>query len=150
MHIRAARPSEAAQLTDLVLTAKAYWGYSDRQLDLWREGLTVTEEQVLTQPVFVVEDAGVVGFYSLKFCDGVCELDNLWVVPAEMGRGYGAALLAHATAAAKSRGVQQIRIDADPNAEAFYIRCGATINGLVPAPIDEQPARVRPQLLLSI
>ena len=67
MHIRAARPSEAAQLTDLVLTAKAYWGYSDRQLDLWREGLTVTEEQVLTQPVFVVEDAGVVGFYTLSF-----------------------------------------------------------------------------------
>jgi GNAT superfamily N-acetyltransferase len=149
MHIRASLPTEAARLTDLVLTAKAHWGYSDRQLELWRESLTVTEEQVVTQPIFVAEDDGVVGFYSLKFFNGVCELDNLWVVPTEMGRGYGAALLAHAAAVAKRRGVQQIRIDADPNAEAFYIRYGATITGLVPAPIDEQPARVRPQLLLS-
>lgn len=149
MHIRAARPTEAARLTDIVLTAKAYWGYSERQLQLWRESLTLTEEQVLTQPIFVVEDDGVVGFYSLKFFDGVCELDNLWVVPTEMGRGYGAALLAHAAEVAKKRGVQQIRIDADPNAEAFYIRCGATVTALIPAPIDEQSARVRPQLLLS-
>ena len=148
MQIRAALPCEAAQLTDLVLTSKAHWGYSSRQLELWRESLTVTEQQILTQPNFVVEDDEVVGFYSLKFSDGVCELDNLWVVPTEMGRGYGAALLAHAAAVAKRRGVQQIRIDADPNAEAFYIRCGATVTGRVPAPIDEQPARVRPQLLL--
>ena len=105
MHIRAARPTEAARLTDIVLTAKAYWGYSERQLQLWRESLTLTEEQVLTQPIFVVEDDGVVGFYSLKFFDGVCELDNLWVVPTEMGRGYGAALLAHAAEVAKKRGV---------------------------------------------
>lgn len=148
MHIRAAVPSEAARLTDLVLTAKAHWGYSDRQLDLWRESLTVTEEQFVTQPIFVAEDDGVVGFYSLKFLNGVCELDNLWVIPTGMRRGYGAALLAHAAALAKERGVLQIRIDADPNAEAFYIRCGATVTGQVPAPIDEQPARARPQLLL--
>ena len=76
-------PNEAARLTELVLTAKAHWGYSNRQLELWREGLTVTEEQVLSQP------------------------------------------------------------------EAFYIRYGETVTGLIPAPVDEQPARVRPQLLLS-
>ena len=111
------RPSTRIFWTDLVLTAKAPWGYSDRQLELWRAGLTVTEEQVLSQPIFVVEDNGVVGFYSLKFSDGVCELDNLWVVPTEMGRGSGAALLAHAAGVAKKRGSEQIRIDADPHVE---------------------------------
>jgi hypothetical protein len=40
-------------------------------------------------------------------------------------------------------------IDADPHAEAFYRACGALRIGGVAAPIDGQPQRVRPQLVLS-
>jgi len=39
-----------------------------------------------------------------------------------------------------------VTVDADPNAESFYLACGADRCGEVPAPIRGEPGRVRPQL----
>jgi hypothetical protein len=47
-------------------------------------------------------------------------------------------------------GLDQLQIDADPNAEPFYVACGARRVGERPAPIAAQPLRVRPQLVLAI
>lgn len=44
----------------------------------------------------------------------------------------------------------RITIDADPNAEAFYLACGVIRVGHVAAPIFADPSRVRPQLSLPI
>ena len=149
MRFRKARPDEAESLTHLVMQAKARWGYSASQLEAWRPSLAVTVEQLRSQPAFVLEADGAVGFYSLRVVDGICELDNLWVVPSEVGRGHGRELLAHAVNVAHSMGLREIVIDADPNAENFYVHCGATVTGAVPAPIEGQPGRTRPQLRLS-
>ncbi len=149
MRFRKARPDEAESLTRLVMEAKAHWGYSAEQLEAWRPSLTVTAEHLRSQPAFVLEADSVVGFYSLRVVDDTCELDNLWVVPSEVGRGHGRELLTHATNLARSMGLSAILIDADPNAEYFYVHCGATVMGAVPAPIEGQPRRTRPQLWLS-
>jgi GNAT superfamily N-acetyltransferase len=149
MSFRRAQPDEAEFLTHLVMEAKAHWGYSAEQLEAWRPSLAVTAEQLRSQPAFVLETDRVVGFYSLRVVGGACELDNLWVIPSEGGRGYGRELLAHAAHVARSMGIREIAIDADPNAENFYVRCGATVTGAVPAPIEGQPGRTRPQLRLS-
>ncbi|HQR78018.1 MAG TPA: GNAT family N-acetyltransferase [Burkholderiaceae bacterium] len=149
MRFRKARPDEAEFLTNLVMEAKAHWGYSAEQLEAWRPSLAVSAEQLWSQPAFVLEADSVVGFYSLHVVEGTCELDNLWVVPSEVGRGYGRKLLAHAVNVARSMGLRELLIDADPNAENFYVHCGATVAGAVPAPIEGQPGRTRPQLRLS-
>jgi ribosomal protein S18 acetylase RimI-like enzyme len=149
MRFRKARPDEAESLTNLVMEAKAHWGYSVEQLEAWRPSLAVSAEQLRSQLAFVLEADSVVGFYSLRVVEGTCELDNLWVVPSEVGRGYGRELLAHAVSVARSMGLREIVIDADPNAENFYVHCGATVTGAVPAPIAGQPGRTRPQLRLS-
>ena len=149
MRIRAARPTEAELLTDLAIAAKVHWGYSTNQLESWRSSLTVTPEQLISQPAFLAEADRVVGFYTLHLHDGICELDNLWVLPEEMGHGYGRALLAHAVDTARSRRASVIHIDADPNAMEFYLSCGAILAGSVSAPIEGEPGRVRPQLTLS-
>jgi N-acetylglutamate synthase-like GNAT family acetyltransferase len=148
--IRPARVNEAEQLTQLVVAAKAHWGYSREQLEAWQTLLQVTAEHLRTRPAFVLERDRVVGFYTLRFRDGICELDNLWVSPDEVGKGHGRALLFHAIETARSMGAREILIDADPNAEAFYVRCGAVVTGSVPAAIDGQPNRVRPQLRIAI
>ncbi len=150
MHFRKARPDEAESLTRLVMEAKAHWGYGVEQLAAWRPSLAVTAEQLRSQPAFVLEADSVVGFYSLRVVEGTCELDNLWVVPNEVGRGHGRELLAHAVDVARSMGLREIVIDADPNAESFYVHCGATVTGAVPAPIEGQAGRTRPQLRLSV
>jgi putative intracellular protease/amidase len=131
------------------MQAKAHWGYSVEQLEAWRTSLTVTAEQLRSQPAFVLVTDRAVGFYSLRVAEGTCELDNLWVAPSEVGRGYGRALLAHAVNIARGMGLREIVIDADPNAESFYLHCGAIVTGAVPAPIEGQPGRIRPQLRLS-
>ena len=150
MRFRKARLDEAESLTRLVMVAKAHWGYSDEQLEAWRPSLAVTAEQLSSQPAFVLEADGVVGFYSLRVVDDTCQLDNLWVAPSEVGHGHGWKLLAHAVNVVRNMGLREIQIDADPNAEGFYVHCGAIIVGAVRAPIEGQPDRTRPQLQLYV
>ncbi len=52
----------------------------------------------------------------------------------------------HALETANRSGAPEVTVDADPNAESFYIECGAVRRGEQPAPIAGQPERVRPQL----
>jgi N-acetylglutamate synthase-like GNAT family acetyltransferase len=95
-------------------------------------------------------DGAVVGFYQQHLEATHAVLDHLWVSPASMGRRVGAALLAHALQHARAGGVREMRIDADPHAEAFYASHGAIRVAQVSAPIEGQPHRVRPQLVLAL
>jgi len=147
MNIRLAAESEAAQLSDLVILAKSYWGYSTEAMERWRPELAVSPADVRERPTFVaVVGAEIAGFYSLRPAQSAWELDNLWVLPAFMRQGVGRELLNHALATAAQGGASEVTVDADPNAESFYLACGATRRGEVPAPVPGQPERVRPQL----
>jgi GNAT superfamily N-acetyltransferase len=97
---------------------------------------------------FVGELGGrIVGFYSLIPSVREWDLDDLWVLPALMGRGIGRALLMHASHTAAEGGATLLRIESDPYAEQFYIACGAERVGAVVAPIEGEPDRIRPVLL---
>jgi GNAT superfamily N-acetyltransferase len=149
MHIRRAVVQDAEALSALALRAKAYWGYGEAQLDAWRPVLEISPESVLAHPTFVGElDGRSVGFYSLVPSASSWELDHLWVAPEQMRRGFGRALFLHAVRMARAGGATSIVVDADPNAEPFYVACGATRIGEIAAPIAGEPKRVRPQLVL--
>jgi ribosomal protein S18 acetylase RimI-like enzyme len=147
MTIRPALEAEADVLSSLAMRAKAHWGYSSEALDNWRSQLAVSAADIRDRPTFVaMVDAKMAGFYSLRPVRTSWELDNLWVSPDLMHRGIGRALLRHALETARSGGATEVTVDADPNAEPFYVACGAERRGEVPAPIHGQPERVRPQL----
>ena len=147
MGIRRAMETEAPVLSSLAMRAKAHWGYAAEMLERWRAELAVSPGHVRERPTFVaVVGAEIVGFYSLRPAQTVWEVDNLWVLPEFMHQGVGRALLSHALATAANGGAREVTVDADPNAEPFYLECGATRCGVVPAPIPGQPERVRPQL----
>ena len=148
--IRRARKSEAGELSQIVLRAKRHWGYPAAQIDAWRDELEITPAAIEHQPMFVGElDEHVIGFYSLTPEAGIWELDNLWIEPGQMMQGHGRALLAHALHTASDNGIAIVRVDADPNAESFYLACGGMCTGTVAAPIPGQPHRVRPQFLFA-
>ena len=150
VEIREAAPSEAAALSSLALEAKAHWGYSRETLESWKDQLEISSADVASRPTYVGSIGGnVVAFYSLAPSGTTWELDNLWVAPQFMNRGLGRALLAHALEAAFRGGASSVTVDADPNAESFYLSCGAIRYGEVPAPIAGQPNRVRPQLAFN-
>lgn len=149
MNLRRGVPEDAAALNAVALAAKAHWGYSPEQLRAWRKDLTVEPGSMLAWPVCVAEENGEpAGFIQVNTDSRPWALEAMWVHPAHMGRGIGKALLAWAVDLAAAGGQAELAIDADPNAEGFYRAHGARVVGSVAAPIDGDPARVRPQLRL--
>lgn len=147
MNIRPAQVHEAEALSALALKSKAYWGYSAAAIESWRQELRVSNDTITSRPTFVAAVGDeIAGFYSLMPSNRFWKLDHLWVLPQFMDRGIGRALVAHALETAVRGGASCVTVDADPNAESFYLACGADRCGEVPAPIPGQPGRVRPQL----
>jgi GNAT superfamily N-acetyltransferase len=147
--IRPALESDAPALSALAIESKAHWGYSPDILKAWQAQLTISREDIRTKTMFVaVLDGETAGFYALISSDDTWELAHLWVSPRFMRKGVGRTLVAHAIEMASRGGAREIRVDADPNAERFYVACGAVRRGKVAAPIPGQPQRIRPQLIL--
>jgi hypothetical protein len=62
----------------------------------------------------------------------------------------GRALFAHAASTAAQGGADALVLDADPNADAFYLACGARQMGWIPAPMPGAPERQLPQFRLEL
>jgi predicted N-acetyltransferase YhbS len=150
MEIRRADPDEADRLSEIAQAAKASWGYPARWLELWKAALTVTPEFIAGNPVFVASTEGtVVAFVALvRESETRWALDHLWVLPSSMHRGVGSRLVRFAGDFARTSGVRELAIDAEPRAESFYARLGAVRVGEVVDTIEGRP-RVRPQLVLD-
>ncbi len=134
MQIRPARADEAEALSTLALRSKAVWGYSEEFLERCGAELTVTAEDVGRLRAHVADDEGaLLGFFTIRGAPPEGELDSLYVDPAFIGRGVGRALLDAARVLARGAGFRALAIHADPNAEAFYLRHGATRVGEVPS-----------------
>jgi len=147
--IRQARSDEAALLTDLHWRSKAYWGYDEAFLNLVRDDMQVTSADIANDHVYVLEnnDQRVIGFYSLKTLDGKLHLDALFIEPKAIGSGYGRVLFNHAVSLACELGFTEFTLEADPNAEVFYLKMGAQRVG-------ERESRIKgrylPQMLYQI
>jgi len=148
--VRRALPNESQVLSELALRAKSLWGYSEAQLASWSSDLCISPESITSEPTFVIEaEDCVAGVVQLGTNSSPWTVEHLWVHPSLGRRGIGGQLLRHALRFAHEHGQSQLTIDADPQAENFYARLGALKVGEVAAPIDGQPTRVRPQLVVS-
>jgi GNAT superfamily N-acetyltransferase len=145
--IRPATPSDADAVTALAFAAKRHWGYPDAWLDAWRDALSVTVDYIATNVVFCAEDATarVIGFYALERDGSRLQLGHLWLEPALIGQGVGRQLLEHAAQTAQSLGATELLIEADPNAEGFYLHMGARRVGEIVSRLTGTD-RVLPQL----
>jgi predicted N-acetyltransferase YhbS len=74
----------------------------------------------------------------------------LWVEPRFMRRGIGRELVLHALEIARVGGASLVKLDADPNAAAFYVSLGALQEATVPAPIPGNLQRTRPQFVFAV
>jgi GNAT superfamily N-acetyltransferase len=143
--MRAARADEAGLLSELALRSKAYWGYDQAFLDACRADLTFSPAEVAARRIVVAESSEqVLGFYSLDGEAPEGELGNLWVVPESIGTGLGRRLFDDATTSARDLGFTALKIEAEPKAEGFYLRMGATRVGEVPS--GSIPGRALPML----
>jgi GNAT superfamily N-acetyltransferase len=147
VEIRPARPGEAAAITALGLRSKAHWGYDDAFMARCATELRWDEEDLERLLVHVAEQGGeLLGFAAVDPAADPPELDALFVEPRAMGAGVGRALLANARAVAEAGGIAELAIDADPEAEAFYLRAGARRVGDVRSP---STGRMLPRLVIA-
>ncbi|NED92360.1 GNAT family N-acetyltransferase [Streptomyces sp. SID11233] len=138
MKVRPARPSEAAELTELALRSKAYWGYDEEFLAACRAELTMEPDDIGPRRTAVAEEDGrVLGFTTLEGPSPTGVLGMMFAEPDAVGRGVGRLLFEHVVTEARRLGFARFTIDADPNAEPFYramgaVRIGATPSGSIP------------------
>ena len=126
MIVRDAEPSEGERLREVAIAAKASWGYDLARVRDWAQRGDFTPEGMARIGAFVAEvDGKVVAWAALIPRGEVGWLEDLWVEPAWMRRGVGAALFAAAAERARSAGARRMEWEAEPNALAFYERIGA-------------------------
>jgi GNAT superfamily N-acetyltransferase len=149
MNLRTARVEESDALTALCLRSKAHWGYDAAFMRMSEASLTISPALIETGRVLVVEDGKLLGMASLDpLEDGVYDLLHMFVDPAAIGRGVGAALFGAISAKACEEGASALTILADPNAVPFYLKMGAVLTG--DAPSDAIPGRRLPTLRYAI
>lgn len=150
IEIRRAYHQDAKALTEIALAAKSHWGYPERWMQIWRPELTFDPEYFELNESWAasIEDQWV-GFYTLLEKDGNAWLENLWVMPAQIGQGIGSALFNHALRLSKERGYHVLRLESDPNAVGFYKKMGAHQIGERHSEIEGQP-RILPLMELKL
>ncbi|RZJ42048.1 MAG: GNAT family N-acetyltransferase [Chryseobacterium sp.] len=121
-----AKPDDHQVLTDITKKSKAYWGYSAEQMEEWSDLLTITEEYIKTNEVYHLSINDVtIAFYSyLILNEDSAKLDNLFVLPSEIRKGYGKLLMNDFLNKIRETTIKNITLDADPNAQKFYERFG--------------------------
>ncbi len=131
MKIIPAVPEDHSVLTTITKLSKGYWGYSAEQLLLWAEDLTITEQHIRENIVINLAEADeIVAYYSMSPLMGTkVRLNNLFILPKAIGKGYGRSLLQHAIKGAENLGAKVMELDADPHAEAFYKKFGFEVVG---------------------
>jgi GNAT superfamily N-acetyltransferase len=122
MKIREADKIDAQALTELTFRSKAYWNYSAEQLAAWTDDLTITSEYISKQNVFILtEDEKIYGYYSwFNMNETDVELDNMFIDPICIGKGFGKLLMQDFLKRVKMDGKKKITLYSEPNTEGFY------------------------------
>jgi ribosomal protein S18 acetylase RimI-like enzyme len=150
LRIRRAVPEEANDLSKIAFSAKAYWGYPKRWLEIWKPQLTFHPEDFEEKEGWVaVDDEKPFGFYILQEKAGYVWLEDLWVLPEFIGRGIGKMLFLHAVELSLQRGYKNLRLEADPHAFGFYQKMGMHKIGEKHSEVDGQP-RILPIMEIEL
>jgi GNAT superfamily N-acetyltransferase len=134
--LRRAKPEDAEAITRLTLRAKRHWGYSEAFMAVMTPDLTLTSADLsaAADQVEVLEtDGELLGFFRLRCRTELACLEDLFVDPGCMGQGYGRRLFLRAADIAREWGRGVMEFESDPYAESFYLRLGATREGMSPS-----------------
>ena len=114
-----------------------------------RPALIASAEYVARDPVFVVENERrePIAWYGFRARGDDIFLEDMWAHPAQIGNGLGRLMWEHAIATARAEGYRSFLIEADPNAEPFYLHCGARRIGEL---VSEATGRVVPLLYVEV
>ena len=113
---------DSSELSELTYKSKAHWGYSEKQMEKWRDDLQVSARYIENNEVFIIRKSDqIAGYYSFsKVSVSTVKLDNIFIDPEYIGKGLGLTLMKDFLNSVKKLEVTTVTLDSDPNAEQFY------------------------------
>ncbi|MCD0470159.1 GNAT family N-acetyltransferase [Flavobacterium sp. JAS] len=140
MTIQKANPNDHEILTQITKKSKAYWGYSDEQIENWSQFLTVSKEYIETNSAYnLIVEGQIIGYYSFFHeSENSIKLDNLFVLPDFIGKGFGKVLMNDFLIRLKDITVQKLVLNSEPNAEDFYSKFGFVKVGQIETSIKDR------------
>lgn len=157
--IRAALKTDSEILTKISFKAKSYWDYPNEYFEIWNDELTISEQYVKENNVFVMElNQSTIAYYSIvslkesiRFSSVEISkgywLDHMFVLPDYIGRGFGNQMITHLKGVCNQQRIKQLRVLADPNSKGFYEKMGFQYLKEFPSTIE---GRTTPELLLVV
>ncbi|MBX2877692.1 MAG: GNAT family N-acetyltransferase [Saprospiraceae bacterium] len=140
---------DAVLLSQIAQSSKAFWGYPSEWLALWKPDLTFSISYLASHTVYILQT--LPEQQTIGVCITVEEpphlwIEHLWLLPDQIGKGFGKALLEHAITNTTLPVHQSVKVIADPNAAPFYAARGFQFIGHHPStPGDRQlPIMERP------
>ena len=141
--IRRVIPIEADVLTQIAISAKRYWNYPEKWMEIWIPQLTFSPEYFEANESWAAEmDDVPIAFYTWQDRNGIAWIENLWVSAEYIGTGVGKQLFLHALELARHRGYKIMQLESDPNARGFYEKMGMRKIGEHQAEVDGQPRMI--------
>ncbi len=121
-----AAPTDIPLLTETAFASKSTWGYPAEWMEMWWEQIAVSEEFILQNEVVkAFAGARFIGFYILvDLGEKTWDLDAFWIVPGEMGKGYGKQIFVHVMEFLHQQKAEKLEVVTDPNANGFYEKMG--------------------------
>lgn len=127
MTIRRARGDDGERLREIARVSKGHWDYDPAFVAQWAARLDMSPDAVEQNEIYVGEvDGEIVTWSALTTKHGVWWLDDLWVIPQQMGKGIGTRMFEHIVELVRERGgPTTMEWQAEPNSVAFYEKLGA-------------------------
>lgn len=150
IEIRTAELQDIEAINHLLRLSKAYWGYDEAFINKFMEKLCITPNHFGKTTILLFYVNGeIAGFYNfLVNEDKTLELDNFFLHPKYIGKGFGKKLWDACCNTAKEFGRNEFIIWSDPHAENFYIKMGCEKIGARASPV--MPNRYPPILRYKI
>ena len=140
MRIEKAINIDAKELTELTIRSKSYWNYEEKQIEKWKEELTITAKYIKENQVYkLINNEVLVGFYAYNPENNTdIKLNFLFIEPKFIGKGYGKILMFDFLKRLEKTKFNRVILDADPNAENFYSRLGFSVIGKLKSSIKDR------------
>ena len=148
--IRRALATDALFLTSISFGAKRYWNYPEEYFEVWHDELTITEDYIEQNIVYVAQKKDtIIGYFSIVevnqehwngevFIRQGYWLDHIYIRPAYIRSGIGTELMEYAQEYCRENGIEKLYIFSDPFANGFYEKLGATYIKESPSSIENR------------
>ncbi len=125
MEIIKANSVDNERLTEITKISKEYWGYTKEQILKWNHNLTVSKEYIEKNHAFkLIKSNIIIGYYSYTIKEKSVKLDNLFIVPEHIGKGFGKYLVNDFLKRIREERYEKVMLHSEPNAENFYLKLG--------------------------